>query len=477
MLSGDFYAKSDKHDFGRDIYFWKNIGIVSYKITLEDMARNRYGLVYGEKAAEKLPYQWKSVKFFIDSIIHFHPSTYGVPTYLPHYKFGVFCGERFTPAVQNKKQNGIVTKTNFNIQISVEMVIKLIIKLLQDYRKVYAFSSRFEEFVFVRTCNKRLSKTYKLLYENGRPKTEQVEVTDNKGKTFFKTRFVYEDKPIEGLEFENSLGYEKYLEYITYKNIDPEYIAKLKDYILRDWYGAREEWLLVEWRKFCENHRIKMNEGWSDLTKYMTPEEKLKKYWKYASKEEKVEILKENGMTLDEKIETYWECLDLMEKKELLEELSEENKMIIEMIKSEVPPVDLTINPDMLSEAPKYYVRKEYNYKEKCKKVYVVKTLHFGFEDLNDDIFTYKWNDSDEDDESRIEKHLYPMGSLKNIEQNKGTITLTFRTPNHDDLVIHLNKRNQVYDYYLDLFETLNEEGYDYVDLVSNNEVCIDDLE
>ena len=341
MLSAQEYDTYDGFDFGRDIHTWFKAKVESkngkteelnYFVTVEDISRSRFNTVYGYKPGR----EWRSVKYFIDTIIHRHPGTYGLhPT-----QFAVLEGELINPTVCQKKDAGgkmVRVKNPKPVKLSMKPLLKLAYQLMTDYRRSLIFVNRFEEAAFIASFRERLLKYNKKNFWRNLGRFDKLDAfwrfgtkeekmtalasTDldannikrygNKSQLESKERgFLsnhldakalpkpakYEERDLDEVFTVHPMSIDEYTAVITppedqtksWEAPSKEVISRMKLYLAKDIYECRDEWLEEEWRKYLAVNDLKRRKHWEELD----AAHKLQEFWlKHSAPYEKFALL------------------------------------------------------------------------------------------------------------------------------------------------------------------------------------------
>ena len=261
MLAGKEYDVEDANDFGRSINVWEYItlrdGKYKFKLNLEQVARNRFKLVH-----DRYPtvHDWKSCKYFVDSLIHFHPQTYGIRG-MRFNTFSAFEKETYEPSdcyLLDRNRKEIPVKKSFKLE--AKHVLSLCYALISDYRRMLIFTNRFEELVFIKSI--------------------QLKIHEHQQEN---TNFVFTA---------SIMKYDEFRDLVEQDKIAKNHLPAVALYLGKDLKTCREEWIADEKRKYLANYKIKTNESWN-ANKW---EDKMQYLWRYSGKETRIQLLEKAGV-------------------------------------------------------------------------------------------------------------------------------------------------------------------------------------
>lgn len=333
MLSAQEYDTYDVFDFGRDLKVWFEADGLNCLVTVEDISRSRFNTVYGYKPGKN----WRSVKYFIDTIIHRHPGTYGLhPT-----QFAVLEGELINPTVCQKKDADdkmVRVKNPKPVKLSMKPLLKLAYQLMTDYRRSLIFVNRFEEAAFIASFRERLLKYNKKNFwrnlggfdklnafwrfgtmEEKRTALASTRLNANDRDRYAKkSKLVgndcgflrgkgldakalpkpaeYEERDLDEVFTVHPMSIDEYTAVITppkdktksWQAPSKEVISRMKLYLAKDIYECRDEWLEEEWRKYLAVNDLKRRKHWEELD----AAHKLQEFWlKHSAPYEKFALL------------------------------------------------------------------------------------------------------------------------------------------------------------------------------------------
>ena len=276
------------------------------RITIEDLATARFNLVYGHYPEKNC---FRATQFFIDTIIHRHPETYSNSTYKAS-SFGVF---------ENQVIKGIT--------IRLWLIEKLAYKLVASPYRIYAFRSKFEELVFVRTMDDRLRA-------HAHRHSEAQDTGNGFAHPIFNaTEFNHAVNAVEAFRkgicdltdeqksyCHTGLFDDLKRKRITLKNAET-LLEDMKKYIVADWRTVQLEWISAEWEKYSAMQVLKNREAWNALSR----EEQIRYYRELISVKEAHQAYW-NTLTSEERHNAWNTILDTCPDYDNLKELSEEEQ-------------------------------------------------------------------------------------------------------------------------------------------------------
>ena len=387
MESIDYYNTPVGDEFARSVFIYKNFQGKSYRVSLDELAARRFALVTDGKV--RLVKGWRATRFFIDTMIHVQPHTYGVKLGLTKNTFGVFVGDKAS-----------IRKDGVDVEITPRDVTKLCYALVARLERALVFKSRYEEFMFDAAWAYRLNK-YKEAYKNDIEKVaeknktivERIKSTYQSEKAriereyaeFRQTHNIKEhrdemfkasdkrENDLEKLEEKYKKDMQRYeydpnqMPYVSEVHIlglqDYDFIEedfetgkinkddfeKIKHYIAADWETDKKEWLDAERKKFVTRQLEFRSEAWAKLTleekreyyarNHIAEKMDRKKLWSMIPYDEKRRIW-------DNIIETYYTNIARME------DVSAKKKAICRVIRNVSEHVPQQWHPAPSSDLP-----------------------------------------------------------------------------------------------------------------------------
>lgn len=304
MESIDYYNTPVGDEFARSVFIYKKFQGKSYKVSLDELAARRFALVTDGRV--RLVKGWRATRFFIDTMIHIQPHTYGVRLGQTKNTFGVFVGD-----------NASIRKDGVDVEITPRDITDLCYALVARLDRALVFKSRYEEFMFDATWAYRLNK-YKEAYKNDIEKfaeknkaiverikstyqsekaridrdymeikqrlnikehrDELIKASDKRENDLEKLeekykkdvmRYEYDPDKMPFVQSIHILGLQDYCyieEDFESKKINKDDFEKIKRYIMSDWETDKKEWLDEEKRKFVARQLEFRNDAWAKLT-------------------------------------------------------------------------------------------------------------------------------------------------------------------------------------------------------------------
>ncbi len=354
MESIDYYNTPVGDEFARSVFIYKKFQGRSYKVSLDELAARRFALVTDGRV--RLVKGWRATRFFIDTMIHIQPHTYGVRLGQTKNMFGVFVGD-----------NASIRKDGVDVEITPRDVTDLCYVLVARLDRALVFKSRYEEFMFDAAWAYRLNK-YKEAYKNDIEKfaeknktiverikstyqsekaridrdymeikqilnikehrDELMKASDKRENDLEKLeekykkdmiRYEYDPDKMPFVQSVHILGLQDYCyieEDFENKKINKDNFEKIKRYIMADWETDKKEWLDAEKRKFVARQLEFRNDAWEKLTleskkkfyaeNHIAEKMDRKKLWSMIPYDEKRRIW-------DNIIETYYTNIAKME--------------------------------------------------------------------------------------------------------------------------------------------------------------------